>query len=286
MRKRSSHRDGIAWILVLLTGSLFEASASAASWETWEECTLVDHPSNDGDSFRVVKKGGNYPYILRLYFVDTPETEERFPERVQAQADYWGISSDASVAAGHRATTWTTRALKRPFTVITRKEVARGTSDKNRYYAAIKTEKGWLAEGLVSAGWARVYGQETEVPGLPRKEVYWARLRALERKAKSERVGCWGAVVELQPDAVVVDGSTPRTATLTGSLAIYAEQPPHRMIGLLRTGARVVISGTDEAGWMHISFTAGDRQRKGWCRRQDVDRCADASPTPAPVESS
>ncbi len=57
--------------------------SSAKEWTKLQGCTLLANPSNDGDSFHVRHDGKEY--IFRLYFVDAPETETRFPDRVKAQ---------------------------------------------------------------------------------------------------------------------------------------------------------------------------------------------------------
>ena len=56
-------------------------------------CTLLTNQSNDGDSFHVRTPDGK-EHIFRLYFVDTPEAENSFPDRVAEQAQYFGIGSD------------------------------------------------------------------------------------------------------------------------------------------------------------------------------------------------
>src|ERR1041385_5158671 len=63
---------------------------AAKEWTIFEECRLIDHPSNDGDSFHV--SHGNKEYLFRLYLVDAPETNGRNPERLIEQAKYFEIS--------------------------------------------------------------------------------------------------------------------------------------------------------------------------------------------------
>jgi endonuclease YncB( thermonuclease family) len=46
----------------------------------------MPHASNDGDSFRV--HCPEKEFIVRLYFVDAPETNLRCPDRAREQAEY------------------------------------------------------------------------------------------------------------------------------------------------------------------------------------------------------
>ncbi|MFN2509469.1 MAG: hypothetical protein ABR589_11940, partial [Chthoniobacterales bacterium] len=60
-------------------------------WVVMKDCRLESDESNDADSFHI--KAGGKKYIFRLYFVDAPETDAGFPERVEEQAKYFGITS-------------------------------------------------------------------------------------------------------------------------------------------------------------------------------------------------
>src|ERR1051325_6045040 len=101
-------------------------SVAASAWQTLPNCKLLPNPANDGDSFHVQSDGKEY--IFRLYFVDTPEAEDSFPERVAEQASYWSISTDDTIKLGKSAAQFTTTQLKAPFTVITRWQNALGRS--------------------------------------------------------------------------------------------------------------------------------------------------------------
>ena len=46
---------------------------------------------------------GNDEQVFRLYFVDAPESDTRFPDRKAEQPAYFGISADESVAFGKEA---------------------------------------------------------------------------------------------------------------------------------------------------------------------------------------
>ena len=46
---------------------------------------------------------GEEEHVFRLYFVDAPESDNRFPERNAEQAAYFGITPEQSVEAGREA---------------------------------------------------------------------------------------------------------------------------------------------------------------------------------------
>jgi endonuclease YncB( thermonuclease family) len=56
-------------------------------------CQYVANPSNDGDSFRV--RSGTNEFIVRLYFVDAPETNLLYAERTREQSEYFGATPRA-----------------------------------------------------------------------------------------------------------------------------------------------------------------------------------------------
>ena len=56
----------------ILCGVFTASSVQARELVRLNDLGLVDHPSNDGDSFRVKTAVG--PLTLRLYFADCPET--------------------------------------------------------------------------------------------------------------------------------------------------------------------------------------------------------------------
>ena len=137
---------------------------AAQDWQTYENCQLLPNDSNDGDSFHVRADGREY--IFRLYFVDTPETANEFPARVNDQAKYFHISVPQTLQVGIEAERYTRQKLSQPFTVITCKQEARGQSRLPRYFAVVQVGKENLAEDLVANGLARVYGMTAHAPAL------------------------------------------------------------------------------------------------------------------------
>jgi endonuclease YncB( thermonuclease family) len=144
----------------------------------------------DGDSFHV-RQGGR-DYIFRLYFVDAPETDSRFPDRVKEQAKHFKISRKRVNAAGEQAARFTTGLLARPFTVVTKWEDARGTSNQERFYAIVLCGGQNLAEALVKAGWAQSYGMFADHPTEAQGKAFRKKLDELEVRAREDSAGTWG----------------------------------------------------------------------------------------------
>ena len=151
---------------------------------------LIKRP-NDGDSFHVSVEG--HEYIFRLYFVDAPETSAEFRDRVEEQAKYFGVTVDQVLEVGDLAKQFTRQKLTEPFLVRTCWEDAGGRSRMQRFYAFVQTRTGDLGEQLVENGLARSHPATARPEGLTSAAAEWQKLIALERKAKREKVGGWGA---------------------------------------------------------------------------------------------
>lgn len=175
--------------------SLFATSSLYAHgpWQVIKDCREIQTEANDGDSFHV--RAGGKEYIFRLYFVDAPETDESFPDRVQEQGSYFHLTTPQTVQLGNIAKHFTKEKLVRPFTVRTCMQDALGRSKQERFYAFIETTEGDLSELLVANGLARLHGSEAKPVGLASPEREWEKLERLEREAKTEKVGGWGAPV-------------------------------------------------------------------------------------------
>ncbi len=162
-------------------------------WVTLENGHYLYKRANDGDSFHVSVNGKEY--IFRLYFVDAPETDEEFPQRVKEQADYFGITPQQAVQVGEVAKVFTREKLTAPFEVRTCWEDAMGRSRLQRFYAIIQTTTGDLAEQLVENGLARLHGFQADPAGLTSARQEWQKLNQMLLKAKREQVGAWGVNV-------------------------------------------------------------------------------------------
>ncbi|WP_411826860.1 thermonuclease family protein [Luteolibacter sp. AS25] len=180
------------WLLITVLGLLFSAGQGfSKEWLTYEKCTFVDEKYYDGDSF-YVKSPTGYTYIFRLYGVDCAETDSRYPDRLQEQADEFGVEVDELLKWGLEAKSFVKKFLRKPFTVYTQKFKAGGQSKQARYFAVIVNEDGErLDEALVEAGLARAYGLGADWPERTSPERYLRKLHSIESKAKREDVGIW-----------------------------------------------------------------------------------------------
>ena len=152
-------------------------------------CQYVEHDYNDGDSFHV--KCGTNEFILRLYFIDAPETNLRFPERTREQSEYFGVTLDETMRAGVKAKETVRDILREPFVMWTRWATAQGRSRVPRYYGFVEIGGKGLAELLISKGLARTKGVKSKLPTGEKSKVYVERLYALEHKAQQRGIGIW-----------------------------------------------------------------------------------------------
>jgi DNA uptake protein ComE-like DNA-binding protein len=162
-------------------------------WVTLKDCHYVSNDANDGDSFHI--RSGNKAYLFRLYFVDAPETDLEFGERVNEQAKYFGVTSPQTVQVGEVAKNFVRAKLSHPFIVRTCMQDALGRSKMERFYAFVEVDHHDLGEELVANGLARLHGADTRPPGMNSVEVEWQKLERLERAAKQQKVGAWGVSV-------------------------------------------------------------------------------------------
>jgi endonuclease YncB( thermonuclease family) len=167
-----------------------QRKSAGKQWQALENCRYVERDGNDGDSFGV--QCGRSKFILRLYFVDAPETRADFgTDRVREQMTYFGVTLEEVLGAGHRANELSRNALGGPFVVQTKKSSAPGRSKQQRLYGLVQIGGRWLHEALLAEGLARVKGVTTALPDGTPSKAYMGRLRALENQAHAERRGVW-----------------------------------------------------------------------------------------------
>jgi DNA uptake protein ComE-like DNA-binding protein/endonuclease YncB( thermonuclease family) len=189
--KRRSGISLVRWAAVLLLLAAPVATCFARGpWVSLPNCRYLLKRANDGDSFHVSVNGKEY--IFRLYFVDTPETDTEFRDRVEEQAKYFGLTVAETVKLGELAKVYTREKLSGPFVVRTCWEDAMGRSRLPRFYALVQTNNGDLGEQLVENGLARIHGKRAAPEGITTARQEWQRLTRLERKARQEKVGGWG----------------------------------------------------------------------------------------------
>jgi endonuclease YncB( thermonuclease family) len=181
----------IAGLLVLFVASNVGAAdrPKPKPWQRLDNCRYVDHQGNDGDSFALLC--GSQKFILRLYFVDAPETGLQYGERVREQAEHFGATLDDTLKAGQRAKDLARNALGAGFIVLTKKASAPGRSSEPRYYGLVHAGGRYLHEVLLLEGLARPKGVTTTLPDGERSRDYLKKLGALEEQARAQRKGAW-----------------------------------------------------------------------------------------------
>ena len=175
----------LLWTQLALSG----AASEKREWVKLADCAYVAGQYNDGDSFRV--KSGTNEFILRLYFVDAPETNLRYPERTREQSEYFGATLEETMQAGVEADQAARDLLRGPFVVWTRWASAAGRSKDRRYYGMAEVGGKDLGEILVSKGLARPKGVSVSLPDGGKPRDTFDRLRQLESEAKAKRAGIW-----------------------------------------------------------------------------------------------
>ena len=166
-----------------------DAKAKEKDWITLENCQLISNNANDGDSFHV--RANHTEYLVRLYFVDAPETASVGPERLIEQAKYFGLSVPQVIEVGRDAKKFVESRLSEPFTVVTRLAGGLGRSKVQRIYGFVRTKEGDLGEQLVANGFARIHGTTATAPGGSISADERAKLAELEGEARRRKVGGW-----------------------------------------------------------------------------------------------
>jgi len=164
----------------------------------FDNCEFVPTSYVDGDSFRV--RIGTDEFVLRLYYVDCPEADDRFPDRNAEQAQYFGITDAESLAVGKAAKEYLKEVLTgKAITVFTRWSSAISSSRLPRYYALVEVDGRNLGELLVENGLARLHGVSVNLPDGTKINDYIPTLAELENAAKKRKVGAWAtSKAELQ----------------------------------------------------------------------------------------
>ena len=193
-----------AFALLLAT-----ALGASAAWERWENCQLAVDAYFDGDSFHIHR--GRQDVIVRLYYVDAPETDASYPARLREQAAYFGVSETTLLRGGLKAKAFAADWLTEPFTVITRRQIAPGASRSERYYAIIERRGNRLDTALVAAGFARPNAVPAEYPSADAGAQFARQLRELELKAAQGKRGLWSGSNRADPRTTSSDPDTART---------------------------------------------------------------------------
>ena len=181
-----------AVIFLYLAIAALTAAAPGNPWQRIDGCQWKPNRWNDGDSFHVITGDAQKEIVARVYFVDAPEAETAYRDRIAEQAAYFGITPEQAVDIAHEAAAFTEMRLAAPFTVWTRWRAALGRSALGRVYCIIIDSTGEdLNEALVENGLARIYGTRTALYDGRDSRAYLARLRELEGQAKATHKGAW-----------------------------------------------------------------------------------------------
>jgi competence protein ComEA len=159
-------------------------------WIVLENCRLVPNKANDGDSFHI--QANDTEYLVRLYFVDAPETAGISAARLIEQAGYFGVSVPQVIEIGLDAKKFVDARLSEPFSVVTRFAGGLGRSKVQRIYGFVRTKDQDLGEQLIANGLARIHGTTAAPPGAASSASEREKLEELEREAKQRKVGGWG----------------------------------------------------------------------------------------------
>lgn len=184
----------VRWLSFLFLALLLPLSARSASkpFEKLEGCQWKEDRWNDGDSFHIIPTKPSREIVARLYFVDSPEAETAYEDRLDEQAAYFAITRDQATQIAHEASAFTRERLSKPFTVWTRWHSALGRTAIGRVYCIIiDSAERDLNELLVENGLARIYGVRTPLADGRDSRKYLARLAELEKKAKAAKKGAW-----------------------------------------------------------------------------------------------
>ena len=200
MTERSSIGKSLACVLIIAAAAMAAVSGRAAEpLREFKNCQLIDEPWADGDSFHVrfpEVVGGARDHVVRLYYVDCPESVARLSsdvDRLREQTRYFGVKDPMrTMAIGKEAKAYVKAALSKPFTVWTRFANARGRAAKPRVYGIVIPSDGRsLDEALVRNGFARNKGVRTGLPDGTTIEQHRERLDGLQTEAIMRNAGIW-----------------------------------------------------------------------------------------------
>ncbi len=166
-----------------------DAKGREKDWITLDNCQLVPNNANDGDSFHV--RANDTEYLVRLYFVDAPETASVGPARLIEQAEYFRVSVPQVIEIGLDAKKFVDAKLSEPFTIVTRMAEGLGRSKIQRVYGLVRTKDGDLGEQLVANGLARIHGVHPATPDGSSGQDEIQKLEQLEQAAKQNKLGAW-----------------------------------------------------------------------------------------------
>lgn len=207
-------RVGGGWlVLAMMLAVVVPGGATDDDWwRTYEDVEFDENQNFDGDSFHLKVRSGSreFDWVIRLYGVDCPETDKRFPSRNAGQAEDFGIDAKEVPAWGRKAARETRDLMRRVKEIRLhvrqdgKEKVRKAAGQAQRYYGLIELidrdgNSTLLHEELLKEGLARAYGKDAPWPpkdlerhGEEKARERFARdLKRLGHKAKQEEKGVW-----------------------------------------------------------------------------------------------
>ena len=175
---------------------------SSGKYEVLEQCSLIPHKHNDGDSFHVrTPKGEDVEF--RLYFVDTPESRAKtyghgannFKRLAEQGAYFGGLNQKQTTQIGREAKNFVKSLLSRQkFRVTTNWESVYSSARRYGFVTVQWDGKSrYLHEILVAEGYGRIHTLGRPLPDGSRSyHQQKSHLQAVERTAKKNHRGAWG----------------------------------------------------------------------------------------------
>ncbi len=274
--QRSQPMRTAIFLLAALSAPL--SAGAAGDWTVLEDCRLDAHNFQDGDSFTIRHQGERH--IIRLYFVDCPETDTGLEDRLAEQAEYFHTSPARVKTYGKRAANFTRRQLGgQRFTVYTRWADARGAERHDRVFGYVELDDGFLSEKLVEAGLARIHGMSANRPDGLNESRVWSRLQRLEKDARANRRGLWSGGGAGEPDRPSPLERAMGKIRFTPNVAIpvHSVRPPHPQATFLQAGTEAGLVKREDDGWVRIRFRTrdGESLREGLVRESSIARFLD-----------
>jgi endonuclease YncB( thermonuclease family) len=180
--------------------ALRAVNLTATTYQIWNNCTLLEHRGNDGDSFHIRAPHGREE--IRLYFVDAPESAARTygngdtnHKRIAQQgAAMGGLDQHETTQVGVAAQAFVKKLLTgKSFTIVTSGE--RVYNSHRKYAFVIVDWQGqprYLHELLVAYGLGRIHTKPMTLPDNTAASRQKQHLYQLEKHARQNRYGAWG----------------------------------------------------------------------------------------------
>ncbi|MGB2403662.1 MAG: thermonuclease family protein [Akkermansiaceae bacterium] len=183
--------------------SLSRVRLDSAHYEVWDDCIMLDHRGNDGDSFHIQAPHGREE--IRLYYVDAPESAARtyrdgntnFKRIAQQGAALGDLDRAETTSLGMAAKAFVKELLDgKRFKVVTRGERVYGS---HRKYAFVvvdwERQLHYLHELIVLQGLGRIHTKPAQLPDNTTVSEQKNHLYKLQAYAKNMRYGAWGLSV-------------------------------------------------------------------------------------------